>query len=267
MRPAEVLVAAPERARGRLGVAVLLAVAFHAVGWVVLAPRGPGLEEWAARIAARVHARMTLPVVVDLATPLPELDPPEPAAPPASEARVAAPPSPTSSPRRPVTPAAAAPALVGEAEPVDLTQVPWAEGAARGSTRGGVYSEGAESPAGGAGDPARPEPTASPQAPAMAPASRDPDRSRPVSLVGDEWQCEWPATARTATIEEQAVVLRVRVRADGTVRSATLVTDPGFGFGEAALACARRMVFTPALGRDGTPVEADSPAIRVHFVR
>ncbi len=94
-----------------------------------------------------------------------------------------------------------------------------------------------------------------------------PDRSAAVALAEEDWSCPWPAEADAAEIDEQAVVLRVVVRADGTVQSAALVSDPGFGFGAAALACARRTRFTPARDAQGKPVAARSPPIRVRFTR
>lgn len=65
--------------------------------------------------------------------------------------------------------------------------------------------------------------------------------------------------------------MRVRavVREDGSVASVELLSDPdpGHGFGEAALRCARTARFAPALDAAGRPVEARSPPIRVRFVR
>ena len=62
-------------------------------------------------------------------------------------------------------------------------------------------------------------------------------------------------------------MIRVVVTARGAVESAEIVTDPGDGFGAAALACARRTRFSPALDPRGRPIRARSPAIRVHFTR
>jgi protein TonB len=95
----------------------------------------------------------------------------------------------------------------------------------------------------------------------------EPDRSRPVSLADDEWQCAWPRSADAEDIDEQSVVIRVAVRSDGAVASTRLVSDPGHGFGAAALACAVRTHFTPACDRHGRPLFAESPPIRVRFTR
>ena len=106
-----------------------------------------------------------------------------------------------------------------------------------------------------------------PDAPPGPAAPVGPDHSRPVSLADDDWNCAWPRSAEAADIDEQAVVIRVVVRADGSVESAQLVHDPGAGFGAAALECARRSRFRPALDRQGKALRAASPSIRVRFTR
>lgn len=93
------------------------------------------------------------------------------------------------------------------------------------------------------------------------------DHSSPVSLSGERWSCPWPAEADTERIDEQAVVIRVVVTPDGRAESAELVSDPGHGFGTAALACALHTRFTPAHDRAGKPLRARSPPIRMRFTR
>jgi protein TonB len=63
------------------------------------------------------------------------------------------------------------------------------------------------------------------------------------------------------------VVIRAVVRADGAVASAELISDPGYGFGEIALACARQQRFPAATDDHGRPITATSPPIRVKFTR
>ncbi|MCP3099476.1 TonB family protein [Myxococcus sp. K15C18031901] len=92
-------------------------------------------------------------------------------------------------------------------------------------------------------------------------------RARPVQLSARSWSCPWPKEADTLRIDDQTVVLRVSVDADGEVTAAELLSDPGHGFGQAALACARRARFDTALDREGRPLAATSPPIRVRFVR
>lgn len=110
------------------------------------------------------------------------------------------------------------------------------------------------------------------QAPA-APRSRQTtssvalDHSSPVSLATESWSCPWPREADAQQIDEQTVILRVLVTADGDPENATVVSDPGQGFGPAALACAMRTHFTPAHDPKGNPMRATSPPIRVRFTR
>ena len=92
-------------------------------------------------------------------------------------------------------------------------------------------------------------------------------RARAVQLAGNEWRCNWPRAAVNQEIYEQFVVLRVIVGADGTVEHARVMNDPGYGFGEAAVRCARRTRFTPAQNENGRRIRATSPPIRVRFTR
>ena len=63
------------------------------------------------------------------------------------------------------------------------------------------------------------------------------------------------------------MVLRVVVDTGGRVTSSELLSDPGHGFGIAALECARNARFDPALDRAGQAYAAASPPIRVRFKR
>lgn len=92
-------------------------------------------------------------------------------------------------------------------------------------------------------------------------------RARPVGAPRQEWDCLWPPLADTLSMDEQFVMIRAVVRADGTVASARLISDPGYGFGEIALACARQQRFPAATDDDGRPITATSPPIRVKFTK
>jgi protein TonB len=94
-----------------------------------------------------------------------------------------------------------------------------------------------------------------------------PDRSSPVRLAQNGWQCPWPRTAESSDVEEQVAVVRVYVRSDGAVEAVQLVVDPGQGFGDAAIRCARAARFTPARDRQGRPAASLSPLVRVRFTR
>jgi protein TonB len=93
------------------------------------------------------------------------------------------------------------------------------------------------------------------------------DLSRTVSLPERNWRCPWPREAEALGIDEQDVLLRVVVDAQGRLTSVEVLGDPGHGFGEAALACARTARFAPARDRRGRPYSATSPPIRVRFSR
>lgn len=92
-------------------------------------------------------------------------------------------------------------------------------------------------------------------------------KARQVQLDATRWDCPWPKEADNQEINEQSVILRVHVDSHGRVRETTLLRDPGFGFGQAALACAMRTRFSPARDDAGNKIEATSPPIRVRFSR
>jgi protein TonB len=101
-----------------------------------------------------------------------------------------------------------------------------------------------------------------------APHGTGVSRARPVGAPRNgDWGCPWPPEAEGLGLDEQIVVLRAVVRADGSVASVALSSDPGFGFGPVAIACARRQQFSPATDEQGRPVLATSPPIRFRFTR
>lgn len=110
---------------------------------------------------------------------------------------------------------------------------------------------------------------AAPVAESAPPGRRQggPSRARPVGQPAREWNCPWPREADALSVDEQTVVIRTVVRADGTVASAELLSDPGHGFGQMSLACVRRQRFVPAADEAGRPITATSPPIRVRFTR
>jgi protein TonB len=102
---------------------------------------------------------------------------------------------------------------------------------------------------------------------APAPVKPEPDLSRPVSLDEADWACPWPRDAEADDLVEQVVVMKVSVRADGTAAAARLVSDPGHGFGAAAVACAMATRFEAGRDREGRAVASVSPPLRVRFTR
>lgn len=104
--------------------------------------------------------------------------------------------------------------------------------------------------------------------PSVAAERAAPGLSRPVGLLDPEWGCPWPAAhLADDALREMTAVVQVLVRPDGTASAATIVDDPGLGFGEAARACALASSFEPALDALGQPVLARSAPIRVRFWR
>ena len=264
---ADVVLGVPGRERRRwLLWAVLVAVGAHG-----------SLGLWAHRRAgpdpfAEVAARLPVEPPPDL-----DLDVLEPPPPPPLEERTRIPdrppppvrPSPTT--RAPPPPAAkpsrAAPAQAGSIlaqqpnadSPVDLTGETFVTGSARAYAGGVTASNGTNHAAVSARDV---DPRASPGAPAAAPS-----RASAVSLADQNWSCPWPREADAEQIDQQTVVIRVMVTADGKVESARVLSDPGLGFGAAATACARRTGFAPARDPEGRAIRAASPPIRVTFTR
>lgn len=261
--------AAPPRSRRHR--AITVAALIHLGVAVLILRAQPTLETWSATMAALVHdelTRLQLAEVEPSAPPPPEPPPPEPP-PPSETPPLAAEPAPSAepapAPARAPRPARAARVVAAPPGALDLTGDVVVTGTAQ-TYAGGVTS------ATGTAD--KPVPSVSPAppspAPPPAPAPKPPaerDYARPVALASDEWNCPWPAAAEALPLDEQVVVLRVVVGPTGVVEDAELVADPGHGFGPAALACARRTRFTPARDREGRPIRARSPAIRVHFSR
>ena len=202
--------------------------------------------------------------VVDLTPPAPPLPPaptPPPlprAAPPARTARSANP-APREAPARAAPEPAQAGAVVAAkapAEPLDFADFDMATGDAPRYAGGVTASRGSSATAvdtAAAGD--------------RVGQGTGGTRARPVRLAARSWNCPWPKEADALRIDDQTVVIRVAVNADGEVTTTELVSDPGHGFGEAALACAREARFDTALDREGRPLAAISPPIRVRFVR
>jgi periplasmic protein TonB len=245
-----------------LVVSILVAAGLHASLWLWAIGSEPSLESWSIRIASRVHAELSRGEVVEVETkpapppPEPKLPPPEPAAP---KIHLAHRPRPQAS-DKPPPPAQAGNIIAREPNPhapADLTGETFVTGSAS-AYAGGVTSATGTNPR------AVQAREVDPRAP---PGSGEPDRSRPVSLDDPDWKCPWPREAEMEQIDEQIAIVRVLVRLDGSVESASVVKDPGHGFGQAAVACAMRTRFEPARDRIGRPIRAQSPPIRVRFTR
>jgi periplasmic protein TonB len=258
---AEVVLTATARERAiRLPLALLAAFALHAalLSGALNGTPGARAPEWA-----------TEPANEDDEFDLVPLQPPPPAVEPARTTRehraalANVPPAtvqPVRSPGLDVAQAATVVAQGPESDaPVDLTAGAIVTGAATAYAGGLTTSNGTSTSAVGQ------SPAAASSQQATSPVALD--RSSPVSLATESWSCPWPREADAEQIDEQTVVLRVVVTADGDPENATVLSDPGHGFGPAALDCAMRTRFTPARDPKGNSMRASSPPIRVRFTR
>ena len=93
------------------------------------------------------------------------------------------------------------------------------------------------------------------------------DLSRTATLAGSgEWRCPFPPEADSDSVDEASAVIEVIVGANGKAQSASILQDPGHGFGREARGCAMRESYVPALDKAGSPV-ASSKKFRVKFER
>ncbi|HEY6877324.1 MAG TPA: TonB family protein [Polyangiales bacterium] len=242
-----------------------------AAAWILAALMHAGLvglaldREPPPRAIARVtEVELQRPLPPPIPAPLPPAEPQAPkpeAAPQAPRSRAHAP---AAKPVPKPAPAAAAPLrTVDETvktaeEPVRFVTDP--NGTAFGY--GTVARGGTGSGAPGAQLPEGPEPSlaaapGTPSAPAL---------SRPPSL--DELEPCRGFFPERAQADRGEVALKVRVEADGKVRSVTIARESpsGQGFGFAARECLMSKRFSPALDKAGQPVAVVSP-VTIRFSR
>lgn len=95
------------------------------------------------------------------------------------------------------------------------------------------------------------------------------DRSQPAGLVlGDDWSsCPFPAEADAEQQNQAVVRLVIVVGPDGRPSQVNVLSDPGYGFGQAARQCALRKRYTPGKDASGKPVTKSTPPFRVRFQR
>ncbi len=240
----------PDGAHGRLRQLVSAGGAFLIYGgvatWAWLAPAPSPIQA----------AAPPPPMQVELFAP-PPAPPPVPPPPPPPRAKITTPRA--AAPAE--APAQAAEVVAQEAAPgaLDLTAFTVVAGRADKYAGGNTASQGAsaeavDGPAVAGGQPG-----------GTGTAARG-DLSRLARLANDEWDCPWPAEADALGVNEQTVLLRVNVRADGSVQAVIVVKDPGYGFGPEALACAREARFEAALDLNGQPTQSHR-LLRVAFTR
>src|SRR5258708_27622559 len=251
-----VFAAEPRGHKRRLLVGLCAVAGLYALVVGFISGLGQSAGPWSAEMAARVHDAISIERTVEVMPQPPPVTPPP-------ETPVAAPNVRAPRASRPVgqgrsapgrgRPGPAAPAQAGalaavSSDPVDLTGTAFVVGSgtafAGGTTTGtGTSSKpvvGAAAP-GGTGDRS-----------AGAPGNL----ARPVSLDQSAWSCPWPAEAEAEQVDEQTVVIRVVVRADGHAEDVEVVADPGLGFGRAARNCALGTRFQAARNSAGEPIAA-----------
>ncbi len=246
------------RVRSLAGGAVAVLSLYIAAVLTAQAVGGSGAS-FAAELAAQIHDAIAAERSVDI-----KLPPPPPPPPPAPETASKAP-QPVVHERAHVAAhhAPAAPAQAGQIAaatpaPLDFTGSAFVVGS------GPTYAGGTTTAQGTSRAPATGAVAPNGRGDGLAARSK----ARAVSIDPAAWTCSWPAEADARQIDQETVVLRVSVRADGRVDGVQVVQDPGFGFGRQARECALvSRAFTPALDAGGAPIAAMSPPLRVHFSR
>ena len=103
--------------------------------------------------------------------------------------------------------------------------------------------------------------------PSAPPPSSEPDRSRPAKPSNSGWNCPFPPEADSEGVDSAVVSIMVTVRADGSVQSVKVVSDPGTGFGRAARQCALGQPFQAAWDRGGQAIVGTTAPFNVRFTR
>lgn len=78
--------------------------------------------------------------------------------------------------------------------------------------------------------------------------------------------CPFPPQADLHQVDKATVVLTVTVDPSGRVTNASVLSDPGYGFGAAARRCVLAQPFPPALDEDGKPI-AKTGTLNYRFTR
>ena len=243
----------------RLALGGAVVVALYGGAFALVSRLGSSLGPWSAEMSARIHEAIAMERSVEVTPPPPPAPPP--AAPVEAAPHVAASRTtraPHAQPSHATAPSQAGQLAAAAPEPADFTGMAFIVGSGTSYAGGTTTSSGTSRKA--AIGPVAPEP------PKSAPASAR-SQARPVSLDQSAWNCPWPAEADAEQVNEQTVVLRATIGADGRAEHVDVLSDPGSGFGTAARLCAQRTRFEAARNAAGQPIPAPSPSIRVHFYR
>jgi protein TonB len=196
--------------------------------------------------------------------PVPEPEPPAPEPPKAAPVK-----APAQAPAAPRPAAAQAGKVMTAApdpnEPVDLTGDGFVQGNADAYSGGVTSSTGTnkhavyDPHAGGTAD--------TPVAAKTQMVGSGVDLSRPPQPLSGSWDhCGFPAEADIEQINYARVTIAVTVGSDGVAKNASVVQDPGYGFGALAKRCALRERFQPARDKTGAAV-TQTQLITINFKR
>jgi protein TonB len=265
-----------------LSLALVLALLLHAAAAYPTARAASGAQSFARGVLDQLRRALDERVDIQLEPepPPPEPEPPpppepEPEPPPPAPPPPAAPPPepPPPAPKEPEPPAPEA-AQAGQVlaaepdpnEPLDLTGNTFVQGTADYYAGGVTASHGTSSQAvrnrlaraGGT-------PGGTGRAAAAAPSAVD--LSRTCGPKRKDWRsCPFPPEADVEQINHARVTVTVTVSANGEALDVRALTDPGFGFAEAARRCALGKAYVPALDRSGAAIPS-SCSISVRFAR
>ena len=255
-------------------VAVALALHLAMLGFTLVSAMLKDIHDAVVEDRARIHDYFFRLYEVEVVKPK---DPPPPPEPPPPDP----PPEPVAAPKpmakaqeddpykNVAVPAQAAKVMTAEPkedEPVDLTGFVTGDGTALGGMQSGAGKGDRVTMQRNAALNGTPGGTAKVAA-APPPPPPTEDRSRPVGLGGGgAANCPFPPEADQDQIDQATASIQITVRPDGSVLSATVLSDPGHGFGRAARICLLGRHFQPALDRSGTPIVSSAP-VNVRFNR
>jgi protein TonB len=250
-------------------VALAAALAVHSIAAARALRVFPYLAEMATTVRAGMQERLRSQVDIDVNEPPP---PPKPEPEPEPEKEPEPPPPAQQKAPEPEAPppAAAEAGKVLTAEPDPDEPVDFGDTFVSGD--GDRFAGGVTAAAGTATTAVRnvaAVPTGSGTgAPKVAavPAAPKVDRSKPPAPLSANWDCPFPSEAESEGINSTVVQVAVTVTPQGRARTATVLGDPGFGFGRAARACALRNAYSPGLNSAGQAVEQTFP-VKVRFTR
>jgi protein TonB len=237
------------------GAMLVVAACTHAaVAWAL--ERAPSHRLPARTPIQVVDIEIPPPPPPPLEAPAPEPPKPESVMPPAPRAVRAAPQPP------PLAPAAAViTRRADDSEPLDFGG--FVVGSASTYVGGATAANGTGTSA-TAGVPVGP---AAMPPPSPRSIERGPDRSRRPAVAGGlEWRCPFPPEADAEGIDDAVATIRIDVAVSGAVRSVSIQSDPGHGFGREARRCALTKAWTPALDREGSAVDGTA-VVKVRFTR